>query len=362
MKIYTVSFKYLTLLFMSWLLAACAVPAGKRVGFEKPDATGDVDAGKLTFRLPLAWGGDVHCASNENCLLVAVEHEESQLVLIEFANGKAVVLDRQPLAYHPDSAIWLSPNIVVAAVETGGTLDFFAVENKKLVKIGGREIGFSPRDAILVKKVDQQYTILATPYSGENVAWVTWDKEKTTPSKLDTSHWCEAPWHPVHVKQLPKSEGAGIAVACLDDKKVIAVPASDLLSKPRTLATFDAIPRQARPSPSGRWLYVALETGGKNVRIDMRTGELQQIAGDPSGASSVLALADDLVIWGDSQRLTLQKLDAEGKVVGVKEIKTSGYSTDLQLHDINRDGIQDLLVLNSAGETSDVIFGPLWKD
>ena len=76
----------------------------------------------------------------------------------------------------------------------------------------------------------------------------------------------------------------------------------------------------------------------------------------------MLALADDLVIWGDSQCLTLQKLDTQGQVLDTKEIKTSGYSTELQLHDINRDGVQYLLVLNSTGETSDVIFGPSRKD
>ena len=161
---------------------------------------------------------------------------------------------------------------------------------------------------------------------------------------------------------LPQSAQGGIAVACLDDKKVVAVSDADPYAPPRVLASFGVIPRQARPSASGQWLYVALETGGKNARIDMHTGELQFIQGDPRGASSVLALADDLVIWGDSQRLTLQKLDTQGQVLDTREIKTSGYSTELQLHDINRDGVQDLLVLNSTGETSDVIFGPIWKD
>ncbi|MBS0506426.1 MAG: hypothetical protein JSR53_03480 [Proteobacteria bacterium] len=345
------------------LLTACAATTDQRAGAARPDTGKDnVAPTRISFQLPQAWGGAVQCLDGKNCFLIAVEHELSKLVLMEFDNGKAVVRDQQPLGYHPDSAIWLTPDIVAAAVETGGTLDFFAVNNNQLKITDRRGVGFAPRDVLLVANDGDRYTLLATPYSGKNVAWLTWDRQNPEQSQLKSAFWCEAPWHPVHVKQLPQNRGAGIAVACLDDKKVIAVPASNWQATPEVLATFDVIPRQAKPSPSGRWLYVALETGGKNARIDMHTGELQFIQGDPRGASSVLALTDDLVIWGDSQRLTLQKLDAQGQVLDTREIKTSGYSTELQLHDINRDGVQDILVLNSTGETADVIFGPIWKD
>lgn len=347
---------------LSLLLTACAVATNQPASVAKSDPGKDADATRISFPLPQAWGGAVQCSDGKNCFLIAVEHELSNLVLIEFENDKAVVRDKQPLAYHPDSAIWLTPQIVIAAVETGGTLDFFAVDNNKLNKIDSRGVGFSPRDVVLVANDGDRYTLLATPYSGKNVSWLTWDQKNPESSKLDRTFWCEAPWHPVHVKQLPKNRGPGIAVACLDDKKVIAVPASNWQSTPEVLAAFDVIPRQAKPSPSGRWLYVALETGGKNARIDMHTGELQFIQGDLRGASAVLALSDDLVIWGDSQRLTLQKLGTQGEVLDTREVKTSGYSTDLQLHDINGDGIQDVVVLNSSGETSEVIFGPIWKD
>ena len=354
--------RWLPSLAFSLLVAACAANTDQRAAAIKPDPGKNADPTRISFQLPQAWGGAVQCLEGQNCYLIAVEHELSQLVLMEFDNGKAVVRDKQPLGYHPDSAIWLAPNLVVAAVETGGTLDFFTVDNHQLRKIDAQGVGFSPRDVVLAANAGGSYTLLATPYSGKHVSWLTWDQKNPGQSTLNRTFWCEAPWHPVHVKQLPPNRGPGIAVACLDDKKVIAVPATNLQTTPEVLATFDVIPRQAKPSPSGRWLYVALETGGKNARIDMHTGELQFIQGDPRGASSVLALADDLVIWGDSQRLTLQKLDTQGQVLDTREIKTSGYSTELQLHDINRDGVQDLLVLNSTGETSDVIFGPIWKD
>ena len=71
-------------------------------------------------------------------------------------------------------------------------------------------------------------------------------------------------------------------------------------------------------------------------------------------------LADDLVMWGDDRRLTLQRLDDAGRVLETRELPTSGYSTTLQIEDIDADGQMDVLVLNSAGKQADVIYGPLW--
>ena len=53
-------------------------------------------------------------------------------------------------------------------------------------------------------------------------------------------------------------------------------------------------------------------------------------------------------------------LDAQGQVLETRELRTSGYSTSLELQDIDGDGHQDVLVLNSAGKRADVIYGPLW--
>lgn len=115
------------------------------------------------------------------------------------------------------------------------------------------------------------------------------------------------------------------------------------------------------PSPSGRWLYVGLETGSRNARIDMQTGELQWIAASPNGSVSVVALSDDLVLWGDDGRLVMQRLDAQGNVLESGELLASGFSTDLQVIDVDGDGALDAVVLNSAGTKSDVIYGPLWE-
>lgn len=323
-------------------------------------ATKTVAPPTIHLDLPDAWGGQLLCTAAD-CLLGAVEHENNKLSLFRIKGRTAALLDQQPLAYHPDSAAWLSSQLLVAAVERSSSLDIFRVGNGKLTPLAQAKVDFAPRDVLVLSATAGKYRMLATPYSGKEIAWVDWNEDRPQDSQTHKATWCEAPWHPIRVSQLPHSAQAGIAVACLDDKKVVAVPESDLSATPKVLASFNVIPRQVRPSPSGLWLYVALETGGRNARIQMQTGELQWIAGDPRGSSAVVALTDDLVIWGDDQRLTLQRLDATGGVLQTRELRTSGYSTSLQLQDIDGDGHQDILVLNSAGKRADVIYGPLWE-
>lgn len=320
----------------------------------------DREGQAIQLDLPDAWGGQLFCVVSE-CLLGAVEHENGKLSLFRLKGRTSTRLDQQPLAYHPDSAAWLSPQLLVAAVERGSTLDIFRLGNERLTRLAQVHVGFAPRDVIVLPAQAGQYRMLATPYSGRGVAWVDWREEAPRAAQVFSANWCQAPWHPVRVSQFPQASQSGIAVACLDDKKVVAVPEADLSATPKVLASFSVVPRQVRPSPSGQWLYVALETGGRNARIQMQTGELQWIAGDPRGASAVAVVADDFVIWGDDGRLTLQRLDGSGNVLQTRELRTSGYSTGLQLQDIDGDGYLDILVLNSAGKRADVVYGPLWE-
>ncbi|MBS0610827.1 MAG: VCBS repeat-containing protein [Proteobacteria bacterium] len=336
------------------------VPSAPKVAGQDTAASRAGAPQAIQLNLPYVWGGQVICAASD-CLLGVVEHENSKLSLLRLQGRTAAPLDRQPLAYHPDSAVWLSPQLLVAAVENSASLDIFQNAQDRLTKLAQVVVGFAPRDVIALPAPAGQYRMLATPYSGQEVAWVDWNAQQPEAAQVRKTRWCEAPWHPTRVSQLPQSTQGGVAVACLHDKKVVAVSDADLYATPKVLATFKVIPRQVRPSPSGLWLYVALETGGRNARIQMQTGELQWIAGDPRGSSAVTALTDDLVIWGDDRRLTLQRLDGAGSVLQTRELRTSGYSTGLQLQDIDGDGHPDIVVLNSAGKQADVIYGPLWE-
>lgn len=121
------------------------------------------------------------------------------------------------------------------------------------------------------------------------------------------------------------------------------------------------MPRQIRPSPTGYWLYVALEVNGKNARINMETQEVQFLPIPGNGSYSVAAIADDLVIWGSSGRVYLQKIDSNGTINQQRWLRTNGFSSDMRLYDINQDGHMDLFVFNSNNEYVDVIYGPLWE-
>lgn len=315
---------------------------------------------RISVNAPVAWGGQVRCSAKD-CLMAVVEHEKNAVVLFRLDGRSARLLDRQPVAYHPDSAVWLADNLLAAAVEGSAGLDIFRVEGERMVRVHQAHVGFAPRDVVVAGSASGQHKLLVTPYGGEDIAWVDWREDNQEAARVQRARWCKAPWHPVHVGRLPGMEGGGFAVACLDDRKVIAVSETDLMAPPRVLARFDVVARQARPSPSGQWLYVALETGGRNARIHMESGELQWLQAPPTGAVSVAPLSDNLVIWGDDGQLYLQQLDAQGSVLETRWLHVSGFATGLQLIDIDGDGERDLAAFNSSGNAVDVLYGPLWE-
>ncbi|MDR2127708.1 MAG: VCBS repeat-containing protein [Burkholderiaceae bacterium] len=328
-----------------------------------PPAAGASQAAATQIKLdsPHVWGGEVRCPpGGGGCLLVAIEHERNAVALYKLQGRSARLLDRQGVAYHPDSAVWLSDDLLAAAVEESHSLDIFRVEGDKLRRTQQIRVGFAPRDVVLVRADEGDYTLLVTPYSGKNVAWVRWASAKPDLAQVQSQSWCEAPWHPTRIQYAPDAPAAGLTVACLKDRKVIAT-GMDSAAAIRDLAQFDAVARHARPSPSGKWLYVALETGGKNARIDMQSGAVQYLESNPRGNVAAAPLSDDLVIWGDDRRLGLQRFDAAGQVLETRWLKTSGFSTGLQLVDVDADGALDVVVLNSAGSAIDVIYGPLWE-
>lgn len=353
------------------LLAACqSMPASPRVAqlgavnhqpVSPPIARTGID-------VPQAWGGELRCGEG-GCRLVAVEHEKSTVVLYEVQGRQARLLDRQSVAYHPDGAIWLTDDLVVAAVEASFTLDVFRVVQGRLQLLRQIPIGISARDVVLVSASEGRFRLLATPYAGKEVVWVDYAPDQPEATRVQRALWCEAPWHPVRVQRAPGVSAGGVVTACLDEKRVVLVPEGDLLGAARTLVTVPGevriVPRQTRPSPSGRWLYVALETGGRNLRFNMDSGELQWIVAPLLGTVSVLPLADDLVIWAADSRLYFQRLGADGAVLETRWLPADGFATGLQLVDADADGVQDLVVYNSTALPKkmgvEIIYGPLWE-
>ena len=352
------------------LLAACqATNTSLLLGAAEQGERVKVD--RLKLEVPDAWGGEVRCSAAAGCRLVVVEHETSMLVLVQLGPGRSArVLDKQKLAYHPDGAAWLADDLVVAAVEASQSLDVYRVEGGRLRRVEQIAVGIPPRDVMVASVEQGRYRLLATPYSGKTVVWVDYTPEKPAFTRIYRREWCEAPWHPERVPRAPGAPAGGVAVACLDDQKVAFVGDDDLLDKPRTLAHVPGarriVSRQAKVSPSGRWLYVALETGERNVRVDMDTGELQWLRLPRIGAVSVVALKDDMVVWGDDLDLYFQRFDPQGEVLETRWLPVGGFATELQLQDVDGDGEEDLVVLHSGSLPEkktgvEVIYGPLWE-
>lgn len=351
------------------MLTACQSPSVQRGAIGVAPSEIEMSVQQIGLDVHQAWGGAARC-SVTGCQLVAIEHESSNIVLYQFEGRSARLLDRQSLAYHPDSAVWLTDDLIVAAVEASQSLDFFGVKAGKLEKKHQIAMGFAPRDVLVVSAKGGRYQLLVTPYSGKEVAWVDYTPNDPASSKVTKRTWCEAPWHPTHLSRAPNTPLGGIAVGCLDERRIVFVPQVDLFEKPSTLAIThteqNVVPRQVRTSPSGRWLYAALEIGGRNMRVDMDSGEKQWINSPLVGAVSVLPISDDLVIWGEDMRLYLQRLDQQGNVLETRWLPADGFATLLQLQDLDEDGESDLIVYNSTALPKkmgiNVIYGPLWEN
>lgn len=311
---------------------------------------------------PEAWGGDMRCTT-QGCQLALVEHELGNLVVYDVSRDRLRLVDKHKLAYHPDYVIWLNDKVLVAAVEITTSLEIFHLENERLIHRARINLGFQPRHVKLISESNRVYQLLATPYSGTDVAWVSWDDVNNKVLSLTKDRWCAAPWFPKIAPKIPQENISGLVVACRDDGVVLSI--AGLLSEPATmkkkqLGHFPQVPSMVTVSPDLKWIYVALETRSKNARISTETGAIQWLDATPEGSVAVTVLPDETVVWAEDGRLKLDRYDADGKTLETRWHKTSGFSTALQLVDIDRDNNLDILVLNSGGLRSDIIYGPLW--
>jgi len=322
-------------------------------------------APKTEYRLPIpvAWGGEVRCA-NSSCAMAAVEHEVGRLVVYKLQKDEGQLQAATKLPYHPDAAKWLSDDLVAVAVEGSSAVHIYRLNGDALTQLAQISVGFAPRDVTVVQVTDGKYQLLATPYSGGQVTWINWSEQSPQAAEVMSQPVCLAPWHP----QVMRKEGLGVAqttiwVGCLDDRQlmVLTPPANGQTVPAKSVARFDAVPRNVAISPSTDWVYVALETGARNARVQSQTLVRQSVVAPAYGNVSVVVVDEQTVAWGEDGRVVFQKLDAAGQVLEARALKVSGFPTSLQLVDADLDGQQDLVVYNSAGDFVDVLLGPLWE-
>lgn len=310
---------------------------------------------------PDVWGGEARCDKG-SCRWIGVEHELNQVVLYRIDGRRATLLDKAPVGYHPDSARWINERLVVAAVEATQSLDIFAVgDDGKLRSIDQIPVGFAPRDVWVWPVSEGGWLLLATPYLGTQVTWAHWREGDA--AKTVSQTWCDTPWH-VFQTIHPKGGQAGLLTACRRDRRVVWLPQPSSWqavpdTHPRVAQVFDDVPRRVQASPSGRYWYVALELGGRVARYDTVRDVWQWMPFPEVGAVGIAALTDDTVAWGENQRVLIVSYDEEGKIRAERSIKTSGSPKGLQWIDLDGDGAEDLIVMNSSGPAVDIFWGPL---
>ena len=344
------------LLLLAALLAACqAQPPAEGATPAPPTASAQM----LAFAAAYPWDAALQCGAGApaSCLLAVIEHETDKVALHQVDGRTIRRLAEYPVATHPDGVAWLAPGLFVAAVEMSYGLDFFRWDGTRLARIAQVAVGFTPREVTVLSAAQGRYRLLATPYDGDKVALVEWgegEAPRVTPMNL-----CREPWHPVLANQVAGVTGPAVVVACRRDKQVVAIPA-DMSAAPVVLARFNDAPRRAVLSNEGRWLYVALELGGRNARIDLFSGALQWLASSPQGSYTAAMLAPDMVVWGQSQRLLLQRLDETGRVLESRVLPVPGFIANVLLHDFDGDGELDAVVLAESSFESHIVYGPLW--
>ncbi len=306
------------------------------------------------------WGGDLRCDEGR-CRLVAVAHERGSAVVLESEGRTWRKLGELRTAYHPDSAVWLDSARFAVAVETGSQLVIGEVAGDGVKELAKLVAGFPPRGVAAAKTTPEsgEADLFATPYRGEEVAYLA---AAGRGQWREAVRWkgCKTPWHPA-VRNF--ADGPVVALGCLDDHQVVVWQRNAGGEwRQESVAQLPHVPRQVAFSRDGERLYVALELGGKGAVIDWRSPEraIRWLPLPGWGATAVRELSDGTVAWGEDQRVLLQRCD-QALQCETRALPTGGLVEMIFSSDIDRDGFEDVVILNSAGNGVDVWYGPLWE-
>lgn len=305
------------------------------------------------------WGGDATCRDGV-CLLALVLHADSKVALYRLQGRSVVRLGEATTAYHPDGSRWLSDGRLAVAVEIGGTVDLFRVEEQGLERVSQVAAPFAPRDVVVADfDGDGIEDMIVTPYAGNTIGWIRGLPGGGFAPGVAVPG-CATPWHP-RVLRSPSGRPDVIA-ACLDDRTLTRwenLGSGQFAA--RTLARFDHPVRDVALSPDGSFAWVAAELGGAGYRVDLRQDPpvVERIPAPGLGYVAAGVLRDGTVVWGGDRRVVLQRLRENGEVES-RQLPVAGFASPLQVLDLDGDGQDDLIVYNSSGQGADVWFGPLW--
>jgi hypothetical protein len=350
------------------LLAAWMTGCGGGEWLQPPlGAEPVVPRAPLTVTIPsqALWGGDVRCM-HSGCYLFAVEHSDNAAVLYRLTREGAQLLDRQPVAFHPDGARWLDDRWAVAAVEGSNSLDLFAVDVPRLRLQQRIEIGFPPRNVFAWSLGEGQWLLLGLPYSGDQVAWVQWSRS-TGQAQVHRVRWCERPWFVAAqgaTKGVTVSLPDRLFVACYFDKAVAMVDlrgvrsARDASERPPLVKqTFPYHVYAVGADRERQAVFATQDMGSQAWWYDSSTDGFSVRTHGLPGTLSVTPRDRDTVAWGWRDGVVrLVRYARDGSVAGSRDLLAPGFPTTLHWVDIDGNGHDDLVVLHSSDHPSLIYF------
>ncbi|MCK0511896.1 FG-GAP repeat domain-containing protein [Aromatoleum buckelii] len=313
------------------------------------------------------WGGTL-LPREDDTYVAAALHRRNLLGVWKIAPDRQIAPHgpEKETGYHPDSVAAWDANTLVVAVEGAGLIQFWHIAASDMQKTAELRSAFPVRDLVTGDFDGDGHTDLVTaPYNGDQLAvyWGEGDTRLSAPMFIPAGR---SPWHPVvhdwdgdgrpdllwaeldtGAVKLARSE-AGRAFEVVELHRVSG-------TTPRHIAVGD-VNRDGRED-----IVVAVEVGAAEVLLATGEGGLQVEKIPPQSLGYVAAgvMQDGTVVLGEDEQLLLARRSGAGWEM--RRLPAGSLPTPLRVADIDRDGIEDVLVFNSAGGGIDIQFGPLWE-
>lgn len=296
--------------------------------------------------------------------LVASLHGDNALGLWDLAQQKEIGRYSEA-GYHPDGlCLWEGQRFVLAA-EGERKVQLWRLEGGSLKLEKQLPAPFPVRDCVAEDlDLDGHKDLVLTPYAGAQVV-IWWGKGEFqfTPQVLEAA---KTPWH-VPLIDWNGDERPDLVWSDWDTGSIrLQLNVGSRRFKTEFLQTpSPGSPRQVAvgdvDGDGHQDVVAALETG-RAARVFYHRGDAVQTEDIPApdwGYSSAAVFQDGTVALGEEGRVILAR--REGGRWSLRQLPAGSLPSRLRVVEANGDGVEDLLVVNSAGPGVNLHLGPVWQ-